>query len=105
MWGAQHIGQIEKGIFHAKCPMQERFGPPGIDANQKGRMALHMSVERLLIDNRTTSDIHQNGILFHPGQLLLPMSPRVALVRGNEITTTSLCRNTCSRSCSVPRKS
>ena len=71
MRGAQHVGQIEKGILHAKAPMQERFGPPGIDAHQKGGMAFHMRVKCLLIDNRATGDIHQDGLCFHPGQLLL----------------------------------
>src|SRR5256885_6683315 len=75
MRGSQHIGQLEKRIVHAKCPMEEGFYPPGIDASHKGGMALQMRVKRLLINNGATGSIHQNGIWLHPCQLLFPYEP------------------------------
>src|SRR5258708_24102150 len=55
--------------------MEERFGPPGINANHKGGMALHMVIECLLINNSATGYIYQNGIWLHPGKLLFPYEP------------------------------
>src|SRR5437588_4486716 len=75
MRGSQHIGQLEKRIVHAKCPMEEGFCPPGIDASHEGWMTLQMGVERLLINNGATSDIHQNGIWLHPCKLLFAYEP------------------------------
>ena len=75
MRGAQHIGQLEKGVLHAEVPMQERFGPPGIDAQQKAGMALHMVVECFLIKNSATGYIHKHGIWLHPCKLIFPNEP------------------------------
>jgi hypothetical protein len=38
-------------------------------------MALQMRVERLLIKNRATGYIHQNGIWLHPFKLIFPNEP------------------------------
>ncbi len=55
--------------------MEERFGPPGIDTNHKGGMALHMVVECFLIKNSATGYIHKNGIWLHPCKLIFPYEP------------------------------
>ncbi len=57
MRGAQDVGQIEKGILHAKLSVKERLRPPRIDANQEVGMALCMVVEGLFIDNSATGYI------------------------------------------------
>src|SRR5436853_7774245 len=75
MWRSQYIGQLEKGIPRVKWPTSQRFFPPGIDTSHKGWMALQMGVKRLLINNRATGSIHQNGIWLHPCKLLFPYEP------------------------------
>jgi hypothetical protein len=72
MRGAQHIGQVEKGILHAELPRQKWFGLPGIDAKQKVGMALHMGVQGLLIEQRASSDIDQDRVWLHPPKLPFP---------------------------------
>lgn len=71
MRGARHIGQIEEGVLHAERPLDERLGPPGVDADEEGEMALRVRVEGCLVDDRRPRDIHQDGVGLHPGELLL----------------------------------